>query len=120
MGNPLTVHNLKGICKFPPLRLVSSTRQKNQSSLVKRKRGEYGFSDRLCVEPVGRAGSLVLRWKDKVQVRIVNHDQFFLSCFRFLTQLRVWNGRLSGFIFTAMTPFETAICRRVGAGIKLR
>ena len=60
LGRPLTVHNLKGICKSHSLKVGFLCEIKNQSCLVVEKLRGYGFTNFYCVNPEGRASGLVM------------------------------------------------------------
>ena len=78
LGSPLTVHNLKGICKSHSPEIGFFCETKNQSSMVEKKIKGCGFSSMFCVEPQGRAGGLAFVWKENLQVTINSHGQYFI------------------------------------------
>ena len=78
MGSPLTVHNLKGICKSHSLEIGFFCETKNPTSLVEKQLRRCGFTRVFCVDPLGRAGGVAIGWKEQAKVSIIRHGQYFI------------------------------------------
>ncbi|XP_072054775.1 uncharacterized protein [Arachis hypogaea] len=79
LGRPLTIHNLRGICKSysPEVGFISET--KNQSRQVEGKLRSCGFKEWFIVDLDGLSGGLAMAWKDGYTVQILQHGRFFIA-----------------------------------------
>ncbi|XP_029145233.2 uncharacterized protein [Arachis hypogaea] len=79
LGRPLTIHNLKGICKLysPEVGFICET--KNQSRQVEGKLRSCGFKEWFIVDPDGLSGVLAMAWRDGCTVQILQHGRFFIA-----------------------------------------
>ncbi|KAI4300718.1 hypothetical protein L6164_034061 [Bauhinia variegata] len=80
MGNPLTVHNLKGICRSHSPEVMFLSETKNENGKVKGWLKKCRFLNTEMVEPIGRAGGLALAWKENISISDMVCDSFFISC----------------------------------------
>ncbi|KAJ9178389.1 hypothetical protein P3X46_010276 [Hevea brasiliensis] len=78
VGNPLTVHNLKGLNAAHSPHFVFLMETKNKSQLVKKILNRCGFSDMVVVDPQGLAGGLAFAWNSDCTVSIVKMAGFFI------------------------------------------
>ncbi|XP_015963086.1 uncharacterized protein LOC107487020 [Arachis duranensis] len=78
LGRPLTIHNLKGICKSysPEVGFICET--KNQSRQVEGKLRSCDFKEWFIVDPDGLSGGLAMAWRDGCTVQILQHGRFFI------------------------------------------
>ncbi|XP_072060382.1 uncharacterized protein [Arachis hypogaea] len=79
LGRPLTIHTLKGICKFHSHEIVFISEIKNQSRQVEAKLRACSYENWHIVNPSGMAGGLALAWKDSINVQIINNGKFFIA-----------------------------------------
>ncbi|XP_020992689.1 uncharacterized protein LOC110278775 [Arachis duranensis] len=79
LGRPLTIHNLKRICKSysPEVGFICET--KNQSRQVEGKLRSCGFKEWFIVDPDGLLGGLAMAWRDGCTVQILQHGRFFIA-----------------------------------------
>ena len=78
IGSPLTVHNLKGICKSHSPEVGFFCETKNPASMVEKHLRSCGFASVFCVDPQRRAGGVAVGWKEQAQVNIMMHGQYFI------------------------------------------
>ncbi|KAI4297235.1 hypothetical protein L6164_037130 [Bauhinia variegata] len=79
MGNPLIVHNLKGMCRSHSPEVMFLSETKNESGKVKGWLKKCRFLNMKMVEPIGRAGGLALAWKENTSISDLVCDSFFIS-----------------------------------------
>ncbi|XP_057733782.1 uncharacterized protein LOC130948943 [Arachis stenosperma] len=79
LGRPLTIQNLKGICKSysPEVGFICET--KNQSRQVEGKLRSCGFKEWFIVDPDRLSGGLAMAWRDGCTVQILQHGRFFIA-----------------------------------------
>ncbi|XP_072090467.1 uncharacterized protein [Arachis hypogaea] len=78
LGRPLTVHNMKGICRSHSTEICFFYEIKNQSCQVKRKLRASGFNYWFLRDPMGTAGGLTLAWKEGCVVEVFTSNDFFI------------------------------------------
>lgn len=76
LGNPLKVHNLKGMCSSlaPDVLFVMET--KNDDVFVKKKLHSCGYVDMILVKPLGSAGGLALSWREHLSLFVIKYASF--------------------------------------------
>ena len=78
LGRPLTVHNLKEICKSHSLEVVFMCETKNQPMYVMNILRKCGFMNNFLIDPRSIGGGLALGWKDDMKITVKDHDEFFI------------------------------------------
>lgn len=76
MGNPLTIHHLKGICKSHSLDVVFLIETKNKEHVVHKWLIRCNFVNVTTINPVDLAGGLCCAWKNNVSVTILKWNSF--------------------------------------------
>ncbi|KAI4344988.1 hypothetical protein L6164_012158 [Bauhinia variegata] len=80
LGNPLTVHHFKGICKSHSPDMAFVAKSKNDDKKVQAWLRKYGMTGVITVRPVGRAWGLALTWNETVDISNVVINSFLISC----------------------------------------
>ncbi|XP_072052090.1 uncharacterized protein [Arachis hypogaea] len=79
LGRPLTIHNLKGICKSYSPKVGCICETKNLSRQVEAKLRSCGFKELFIVDLDGLYGGLAMAWRDDCTVQILQHGRFFMA-----------------------------------------
>lgn len=77
-GEPLTVHNLKGICRFHSPKLAFLFEIKNREAFVKKPTRKCGLYNFIFVDPKGLSGGLCLSWDTSCMVNVISMDSFYI------------------------------------------
>ncbi|XP_072094190.1 uncharacterized protein [Arachis hypogaea] len=79
LGRPLTIHNLKGICKSysPEVDFICETR--NQSRQVEGKLRSCGYKKWFIMDSDGLSEDLAMAWRDGCTVQILQYGRFFIA-----------------------------------------
>lgn len=89
VGNPLTIHTLKGLCKLHSPGGVFLAETKNRRYKVEQVCRELGFSNFFVVDPEGTGGGLCFMWKKGITVCVIGSSNYWVDM-----EVRFEDGKL--------------------------